>query len=151
SSLDFMDVERFVATKLAEGTLGPKKTRDCVSVISLVMQAAIRSGARRDNPAAGHHVPVRRRRIRQGDVLTMTEVHALIDQVRDPYKPAVWLLVLTGMRPAELAGSGCGRSTLFVAWSASGRRSSPSRRTQTSAWHSSPARPRQKQATERSR
>ncbi len=68
------------------------------------MQAAIRSGARRDNPAAGHHVPVRRRRIRQGDVLTMSEVHALIDQVRDPYKPAVWLLVLTGMRPAELCG-----------------------------------------------
>jgi integrase len=104
ASLDFMDVERFVATKLADGTLGPKKTRDCVSVISLVIQAAIRSGARRDNPAAGHHVPVRRRRIRQGDVLTMTEVHALIDQIRDPYKPAVWLLVLTGMRPAELCG-----------------------------------------------
>jgi hypothetical protein len=59
SSIDFMDVERFVATKLAEGALGPKKIRDCVSVISLVMQAAIRSGARRDNPAAGHHVPVR--------------------------------------------------------------------------------------------
>jgi integrase len=104
ASLDSMDVERFVATKLAEGTLGPKKIRDCVSVISLVMQAAIRSGARRDNPATGHHVPVRRRRIRQGDVLTMSEVHALIDQVRDPYKPAVWLLILTGMRPAELCG-----------------------------------------------
>jgi integrase len=104
ASIDFMDVERFIATKLAEGTLGPKKTRDCVSVISLVMQAAIRSGARRDNPAAGHKVPVHRRRIRQGDVLTMSEVHALIGQVRDPYKAAVWLLVLTGMRPAELCG-----------------------------------------------
>jgi integrase len=104
ASLDFMDVERFVATKLAEGRLGPKKIRDCVSVVSLVMQAAVRSGARRDNPAAGHHVPVRRRRIRQGDVPTMSDVQALIDQVRDPYKPAVWLLVLTGMRPAELCG-----------------------------------------------
>jgi integrase len=104
ASLDSMDVERFVATKLADGVLGPKKTRDCVSVISLVMQAAIRSGARRDNPAAGHHVPVHRRRIRQGDVLTMTEVHALTDHVRDPYKPAVWLLIFTGMRPAELCG-----------------------------------------------
>jgi integrase len=104
SSVDYMDVERFVATKLAEGVLGPKKIRDCVSVISLVMQAAIRSGGRRDNPAAGHHVPVRRRRIRQGDVPTMNDVHKLIEQVRDPYKPAVWLLILTGMRPAELCG-----------------------------------------------
>ena len=79
-----MDVERFVAAKLAEGAIGAKKIRDCVSVISLVMQVAIRSGARRDNPAAGHNVPVRRRRIRQGDVLTMTDVHALIEQVRYP-------------------------------------------------------------------
>lgn len=104
ASVDFMDIERFVATKVAEGALGPKKIRDCVSVVSLVMQAAIRSGGRRDNPAAGHHVPVRRRRIRQGDVPTMSDVDRLIEQVRDPYKPAVWLLVLTGMRPAELCG-----------------------------------------------
>jgi integrase len=104
ASVDFMDVERFVASKLAEAAIGPKKIRDCVSVFSLVMQAAIRSGGRRDNPAAGHHVPVRRRRIRQGDVPTMTDVHKLIEQVRDPYKPAVWLLILTGMRPAELYG-----------------------------------------------
>jgi len=34
----------------------------------------------------------------------MTDVHKLIEQVRDPYKPAVWLLILTGMRPAELCG-----------------------------------------------
>ena len=104
SAIDFMDIERFVATKLNEGTLGHKKVRDCVSVVSLVMQAAIKSGARRDNPAAGHHVAVRRRRIRQGDVLNMSDVHALIAHVRDPYKPAVWLLVLTGMRPSELCG-----------------------------------------------
>lgn len=84
-----------------------------MSVISLVMQAAIKSGARRDNPAAAHHVTVRRRRIRQGDVLTMSDIHALIAQVRDPYKPAVWLLVLTGMRPSELCGL-CVRSVDFA-------------------------------------
>jgi integrase len=104
ASIDFMDIERFVAIKLEEGSLGAKKIRDCVSVLSLVMKAAVKSGARRDNPAAGHHVTVRRRRIRQGDVLTMSEIHALVAEVRDPYKPAVWLLVLTGMRPAELCG-----------------------------------------------
>ena len=104
ATIDFMDVEHFIAAKLEGGELGPKKIRDCVSVTSLVMKAAVQSGARRDNPAAGHHVTVRRRRIRQGDVLTMAQVHALVAEVRDPYKPAVWLLVLTGMRPAELCG-----------------------------------------------
>ncbi|MDQ2727351.1 MAG: site-specific integrase [Actinomycetota bacterium] len=104
AGIDHMDVERFIAAKLAAGDLGAKKVRDCVSVVSLVMKAAVASGARRDNPAAGHHVTVRRKRVRQGDVLTMAQVHSLIDQVRDPYKPAVWLLVLTGMRPAELCG-----------------------------------------------
>lgn len=34
ASIDFMDVERFVAAKLAEGVIGPKKVRDCVSVVS---------------------------------------------------------------------------------------------------------------------
>jgi integrase len=104
ASIDFMDVEEFIAAKLNEGRLGPKRIRDAVSVVSLVMKAAVQSGVRRDNPAAGHHVTVRRKRIRQGDVLTMEEIHQLVEHVVDPYKPAVWLLVLTGMRPAELCG-----------------------------------------------
>jgi integrase len=104
ASIDFMDVEEFIAAKLNQGRLGPKRIRDAVSVVSLVMNAAVQSGVRRDNPAAGHHVTVRRKRIRQGDVLTMEEIHRLVEHVVDPYKPAVWLLVLTGMRPAELCG-----------------------------------------------
>lgn len=104
TTIDYMDIERFIASKLADGEIGPKKIRDCVSIVSLIMQSAVRSGARRDNPAAGHRVTVRRRRIRQGDVLAMEQVHELLYRVKDPYKPAVWLLVLTGMRPSELCG-----------------------------------------------
>jgi integrase len=103
-SIDFMEVEEFITVKLIQGKLGPKRIRDAVSVISLVMNAAVQSGVRRDNPAANHHVTVRRKRIRQGDVLTMEQIHRLVKYVVDPYKPAVWLLVLTGMRPAELCG-----------------------------------------------
>jgi integrase len=99
-----MDVEGFIAEKLTEGRIGPKKVRDAVSVVSLVMTAAIKSGVRKDNPAAGHRVTVRRRRVRQGDVLSMEQILQLVEHVRDPYKAAVWLLVLTGMRPAELCG-----------------------------------------------
>ena len=47
--IDHLDVEQFIAAKLVEG-LSPKKVRDAVSVISLVMKCAIRGGGRRDEP-----------------------------------------------------------------------------------------------------
>lgn len=101
--IDYTDVEEFISDRLSAG-LSPKYVRECVSVLSLIMQSAIRSNVRRDNPAAAHRIEVRRRRIREGDVLDMGQVHQLVAKVRDPYKPAVWLLVLTGLRPAELCG-----------------------------------------------
>ncbi|MEO5843103.1 MAG: tyrosine-type recombinase/integrase [Acidimicrobiales bacterium] len=103
ASIDFLDVERFIAAKLKEG-LGPKKVRDLVSIVSLVMRVTVRAGARKDNPALGHEIPVRRKKMRPGDMLDMAEIQRLVDHVRDPYKPAVWLLALLGLRPAELCG-----------------------------------------------
>jgi integrase len=103
AAVDFMDVEEFIASLLAR-ELSPKVARDATSVVSLVMTCAVASKVRRDNPAAGHRISRRRKKIRPGDVLDMPELRRLIDHVRDPYKPAVWLLVLTGMRPSELAG-----------------------------------------------
>lgn len=103
ADVDYMDVETFIADRLNAG-LSPKYVRECVSVLSLVLKSAVRSNLRQDNPAAGHHVPVRRRVLHEGDVLTMEQVHRLVLHVRDPYKPAVWLLLLAGLRPAELCG-----------------------------------------------
>lgn len=58
-----------------------------------------------ENPAAGHQIVVRRKKLREGDgVLSMEQVHQLIAQVPDRYKSAVWVLVLAGLRPAELCG-----------------------------------------------
>jgi integrase len=34
----------------------------------------------------------------------MADIERLVSHVRDPYKPAVWLLGFTGMRPSELCG-----------------------------------------------
>ena len=34
----------------------------------------------------------------------MEQVHQLIAHIREPYKPAVWLIVLAGLRPSELRG-----------------------------------------------
>jgi len=103
ATIDYLDVERFIAAKLEEG-LGPKKIRDLVSIVSLVMRLAVKAGARKDNPAAGHEIPVRRKRLQPGDVLDMEQAQRLVDHTRDPYKPAIWLLVLLGLRPAELCG-----------------------------------------------
>jgi integrase len=103
TEIDWADVEEFIASKLEAG-LSPKYVREAVSVLSLVMQLAVNSKVRRDNPAAGHRLPVRQRKIRQGDVLSMEQAHRLVEAVPGPYKSAVWMLMLTGMRPAELCG-----------------------------------------------
>ena len=101
--IDHLDVEQFIAAKLVEG-LSPKKVRDAVSVISLVMKCAVRANARKDNPAADHQIRVTRRKLRPGDVPDMADIERLVAHVPDPYKPAVWLLAYTGMRPSELCG-----------------------------------------------
>ena len=103
SDIDYMDVEDFIAHQLNRG-LSPKFTRDCVSVLSLIMKSAVRANLRRDNPAADHHIPIPKRKLHEGDVLSMEQVHQLVAHVREPYKPAVWLLMLAGIRPAELCG-----------------------------------------------
>jgi integrase len=101
--IDYMDVEEFIAHQINQG-LSPKFTKDCVSVLSLIMKSAVRANLRKDNPAADHHIPIPKRKLHEGDVLTMEQVHRLVAHVRDPYKPAVWLLMLAGLRPAELCG-----------------------------------------------
>jgi integrase len=103
-AIDFMDVEEFIADKLAAG-FHPKFVRDMVSIVSLVMKGAVQARAIRENPAARHSIPgARRRKIGTGDVLTMAQIHRLIDVVDERYRLAVWILVFTGMRPAELCG-----------------------------------------------
>lgn len=101
--IDYAEVERFISDKLGDGH-SAKRVRDMVSIVSLIMKLAMKSKARRDNPAKEHTIPHRKRKIRQGDVPDMADVHRLVAATRDPYKPAVWLLALLGLRPAELCG-----------------------------------------------
>lgn len=103
SDIGYMDVEEFITHLLGQG-LSPKYTRDCVSVLSLVMKSAVRANLRKDNPAADHNIPLPRRKLHEGDVLNMEQIHQLVAHVKTPYKPAVWLLMLAGLRPAELCG-----------------------------------------------
>jgi integrase len=103
SDITYMDIEAFIADLLNDG-LSQKYVRECISVVSLIMKLAVKANLRNDNPAAAHHIPTQRRKRHEGDVLTMEQVHQLIAHIRDPYKPAVWLIVLAGLRPAELCG-----------------------------------------------
>lgn len=103
SDISYIDVEEFITHLLGQG-LSPKYTRDCVSVLSLVLKSAVRANVRKDNPAADHNIPIPRRKLHEGDVLSMEQIHQLVAHVKDPYKPAVWLLMLAGLRPAELCG-----------------------------------------------
>jgi integrase len=102
-AIDFADVEDFLADRARAG-LSPKMVRQSLSILSLVLKLAVRARALAHNPAAGHEVRMRRRKLREGDVLDMAGVHRLVAHTRDPYKPAVWLLALAGLRPAELCG-----------------------------------------------
>lgn len=103
AQIDFMDVEEFIADRLSAG-LSPKYVRQCVSVLSLICKSAVRARVLRENPAADHRVPVRRRKLRQGDVLDMAQLESLVEATPDRYKGAMWLLIFTGLRPAELCG-----------------------------------------------
>ncbi len=103
TAIDYLDVERFIAAKLGSGH-GPKQVREMVSIMSLIMKCAVRANARRDNPAAGHQIRVPHRRVFQVPMLTMEQAGRLVEHTTGHYRPAMWLLVFTGMRPAELCG-----------------------------------------------
>jgi hypothetical protein len=71
ASIDWNEVELFIA-KLVNENLSPKTVRHAVSVLTLVMQTAMRSKAIRENPAVGHTINIPRTR---PNVLTMEQVH----------------------------------------------------------------------------
>src|ERR1700678_232459 len=103
-SIDYATIELFLADRRQKG-LGPKTLRECLSVLSLILKFAVKARALSENPAAGHEIVVRRKKLREGDgVLSMEQVHQLVAHVPDRYKSAVWLLVFAGLRPAELCG-----------------------------------------------
>lgn len=100
ATIDYQDVESFIVDLVGRG-FSPKTVRDCVSVLSLVMKQALRAKVIRENPATGHHLKVPRQR---GQILTLDQLHRLVEHTRDDYRLAVLVLADTGMRPSELCG-----------------------------------------------
>jgi integrase len=103
NTIEWLTVEQFIAAKVGDGH-NPKQVRNMVSLVSLVMNIAVKGRLRQDNPAADHEYHIRQRKLDHSDVLSMEQAQRLVDHVRDPYKPLMWLLILTGMRPAEVCG-----------------------------------------------
>jgi integrase len=100
ASIDWMDIELFLVGMLKDGS-SPKTVTHCLSILSLIMKSAIRAKVIRENPCDGHSISKRRSR---PSILTMEQVHQLVDHTGPRYKPAVWLLVLAGLRTSELCG-----------------------------------------------
>jgi integrase len=73
------------------------------------MQTAVKARVIRENPAAEHSIPTRRRR---GRVLTMAEIDLLVSHADARYQPAIWLLALAGLRTSEL----CGLRVMDIDW-----------------------------------
>ncbi len=99
-SIEWMEVELYV-NRLVENGHSPKTIRHIVSILSLIFKTAVRAKVLKENPASNHHVQVRRLR---PTILSMSQVHHLIENTDDRYKTAVWLLVLAGLRTSELCG-----------------------------------------------
>lgn len=108
ASIEWLEVELF-ATSLIEDGLSPKTARETISVLSLIMQTAMRARVVRENPAAGHSLPSKRQRVQ---VLTMPQIVKLVEHTEDKYKPAVWVLALAGLRTSEL----CGLRVMDIDW-----------------------------------
>jgi integrase len=100
AGIDYQDVESFMVALFRRG-LAPKTVRDCLSVLSLVMQGAQRAKVIRENPAVGHKVKVDRQ---HGQILPLDQLLRLVEHTREDYRLAVLVLVYTGMRPSELCG-----------------------------------------------
>lgn len=98
-AIGWEDVDRWVSQML--NTKSPKITRNAPSVLNQVFKHAIKAKARKDNPALDHRIPLRRKPVMP---LTMDQLRDLVDAAAEHWRPAVWTMIYTGMRPGELCG-----------------------------------------------
>ena len=108
NSIEWLEIELF-ATSMLEKDLSTKTVRETLSVLSLIMKTAMRARVIRENPAAGHTMPSRRK---QTQILDMPEIVGLVAHTEERYRPVVWLLVLAGLRASEL----CGLRVMDIDW-----------------------------------
>ena len=108
NSIDWLEVELF-ATSMIEQGLSAKTARETVSVLSLIMQTAMRARVIRENPAAGHSLPSKKQRTQ---ILTMPQIVKLVEHTEKRYQSAIWLLALAGLRASEL----CGLRVMDIDW-----------------------------------
>ena len=96
------------------------RLRECLSVLSLILAFAVKSKALAQNPAAGHEVRVRRRKVREGDgsspwrrCTSSSPTSEIPTSRRSGYSSS------RGCARPSCAGSGCGTLTSCATPSAS--------------------------------
>jgi integrase len=87
--------------QLAAAGVAPKSIANYHGLLASVMNTAIETGARADNPCKGVRLPKRDRRGDRAKFLEPAEYRVLLAQVPDYWKPLVGLLAGTGLRWGE--------------------------------------------------
>ena len=102
NSIDWVEVELIRHLAARTGPQPEESSRDDLRSRS-IMKTAMKARVIRENPAAGHSMPSKRKRTQ---VLTMQQVDLLVEHTDERYRSAVWLLALAGLRPLSSAGFG---------------------------------------------
>jgi integrase len=100
-AIDYLDIEAFIAD-LADSGLSPSRTRQAHQLLSMILDAAVRSRRIGINPAEGISLP--RANKRPMRFIDSDEITRLAEAIPDRYGTWVYVAAYGGLRWAELVG-----------------------------------------------
>lgn len=102
TKLQTVDVERWVASLVAEDRWAPKTINNALVTLVVCLNAALKRGKIMRNPAAGvQRLPDRHI---ERDYLRLSEIPRYLESCSAAYRPLAELLIATGMRIGEALG-----------------------------------------------
>lgn len=103
ASITGAEVSAWVGGLVARG-LAPSTATRALATLRSVLAFAVADGRVQQNVAASVRKPTSGRARREGQALTLAELHSLTAACKGPYRDVVPVLALAGLRWAELAG-----------------------------------------------
>jgi integrase len=103
ASITSAEVSAWVGSLVARG-LAPSTATRALATLRSILAFAVADGRVQHNVAASVRRPTSGRTRREGQALTLAEVHALTAACAGPYRDVVPVLALAGLRWGELAG-----------------------------------------------
>ncbi len=103
ASITAAEVAAWVGSLVARG-LAPSTATRALATLRSILAFAVADGRVQQNVAAAVRKPTSGRARREGNALTLAEVHSLTAACKGPYRDVVPVLALAGLRWGELAG-----------------------------------------------